>query len=90
MKNTFNEPDDFELSTDIFLEEKQNIRVTLQFNDYVANLIQDNSMARSSIEAYLDYGNDLLSPKSIMICSNDCLKGTFDGNLGKFYNLSIG
>ena len=82
--NEFSEPNDFEISTDIFLAENQNVRLTVTLVDYVANLIRDNSMARSSIEAFLDYGNNALSPTSKIICSNDCLKGTFGGDLGKF------
>ena len=84
VSNTFTEPDEFELSTNICLEEKQNIRITIQLIDYIANLIQDNSMARTSIKAYLDYGNNVFSSESNLVCSNDCLKGIFVGNLGTF------
>ena len=80
VENRFAEPSDFELSTNIVIEKSQNIRLTIEFLDYVADLTQDNSFARSNIEAYLDYGeND--SPKTLLVCAENCLKGVFVGNL---------
>ena len=42
---------------------------------------QDNSLARSSIEAFIDYGNGLASERSKILCSQHCLNGVFLGNI---------
>ena len=41
VENRFTEPNDFELSTEIYILESQNVRLTVQLEDYVAVLIQD-------------------------------------------------
>ena len=38
-------------------------------------------MARSSVHAYLDYGNELESEKTHIVCSQDCLNGVFIGSI---------
>ena len=81
VENRFTEPGDFELSTDIYLHELQNVRFTVELIDYVADLVQDNSLARTTVEAYIDYGNGLHSLKSDIACIQDCLKGIFVGNI---------
>ena len=81
VENRFTEPSDFELSTEIFLRESQNVRVTIELVDYVADLVQDNSLARSTVEAYIDYGNELQSQKSDIACNKDCINGVFIGNI---------
>ena len=81
IENRFGAPDDFQLSTNIYIEESQNVRLTIEFVDYGADLLQDNSVARTNIEAHIDYGNNVLSPMTIMNCKDDCLKGVFIGNL---------
>ena len=43
--------------------------------------MEDSSITRSSIEAYLDYGENILSPKTTIICASECLKGAFIGNI---------
>ena len=83
VENRFGEPTEFQLSTELSLKENQNVRLTVDFVDYVANLISDSSTARSSVNGFMDYGNNVQSPKTTMICSTDCLNGTFTGNLGK-------
>ena len=80
IENRFGEPSDFELTTSLYIKESQNVRLTIDFLDYVADLTQDNSFARSSIEAHLDYG-ETSSPKTTFNCEDDCLKGVFVGNL---------
>ena len=81
VENPFNEPNYFELSTDIYLQESQNVRLTVNLIDYVADLIKDNSLARTTVEAYIDYGNGLNSLKSYIACNKDCINGIFDGNI---------
>ena len=81
--NRFSEPEIFQLSTEIYLNEGQNVRLTIELVDYVANLVQSNDMARSSIEAFLDYGDQVYSAKTNITCMTDCLKGKFEGNLGR-------
>ena len=79
--NRFSEPSAFELSANIFLREAQNVRLTVELVDYVADLVQDNSLARSTLQAYIDYGNDLESQKSNIACNEDCINGIFIGNI---------
>ena len=55
--------------------------MTVNLIDYVADLVKDNSLARTTVEAYLDYGNGLHSPKSYIACNKDCINGIFDGNI---------
>ena len=81
VENRFSEPSDFELSTEIHLHESQNVRLTVKLIDYVADLIQDDSTARSQVEAYIDYGNEVQSPKTKITCMEKCVKGIFDGNI---------
>ena len=81
VENRFTEPSDFELSTNIYLRESQNVRFTVELIDYVADLVQDNSLARTTVEAYIDYGNDLHSQKSDIACIKDCINGIFVGNI---------
>ena len=81
VENRFGEPGDMELSTEIEIEIGQSLRLAVEVIDYVADLIQDNSIARTTVEAYLDYGNGIQSAKANLVCSNDCLKGVFIGNL---------
>ena len=81
IENRFGEPSDFELSTNIYLRESQNIRMTVMLVDYVADMIQDNSLARSKVEAYIDFGNDVHSQKSDIVCNKDCIHGIFTGNI---------
>ena len=80
VENRFGEPSDFVLSTTLYIEESQNVRLTIKFVDYVADLIQDNTHSKTSIEAYLDYG-EIDSPKTLLVCAEDCLQGIFEGNL---------
>ena len=81
VENRFGEPSYFELSTEIYLRESQNVRITVELVDYVADLIQDNSLARTTVEAFIDYGNDLHSQTSNMTCIEDCINGIFVGNI---------
>ena len=81
VENRFGEPSDFKLSTEIYLLESQNVRLTVKLVDYVADLIQDDSTARSQVEAYIDYGNGVHSPKTEISCMEKCVKGIFDGNI---------
>ena len=81
VENQFNEPSDFELSTDIYLQESQNVRLTVNLVDYIADMFNDNSLARTTVEAYIDYGNGLHSLKSYIACNKDCINGIFDGNI---------
>ena len=81
MENRFDEPSDFELSTEIHLRESQNVRLSIKLVDFVADLVQDDSIARSKVQAYIDYGNGLHSPKSDIVCNKDCIKGIFLGDI---------
>ena len=65
----------------MYLRESQNVRFTVELIDYVADLVQDNSLARTTLEAYIDYGNDLHSQKSDIACIKDCINGIFVGNI---------
>ena len=47
----------------------------------MADLVQDNSLARTTVEAYIDYGNEIQSQKSDIACINDCVNGIFVGNI---------
>ena len=47
----------------------------------IENLVKDNSFARTSITAFIDYNNGLESDKTNVLCSDDCLRGVFIGNL---------
>ena len=70
-----------QLFTEIEIQTGQNLRLAVEVIDYVADLIQDNSIARTTVDAYLDYGNNIQSAKTNLVCSDDCLKGVFIGNL---------
>ena len=70
-----------QLSTEISIKEGQNLRLTVEVLDYVADLVQDNSIAHTTVEAFLDYGHGIQSAKTSLICSEDCLKGEFIGNI---------
>ena len=70
-----------ELSTYIYLEESQNVRVTAEWVDYVANLIGDSSLARSSLTAYINYGNGVQSDTTNLNCNEECIDGAFVGNI---------
>ena len=90
VSNRFVDPQIFQLSTDLYVKEGQNVRLTIEWVDYVADIGQNNAFARTSIEAFLDYGDNIISAKTNMTCFNDCLKGKFEGNLGWFdYSDSI-
>ena len=56
-------------------------RVTIEMIDFVSDLTNDNSFARTTIEAFLDYGDNVLSSVSRVVCKEDCLRGVFIGNL---------
>ena len=81
VENRFSGYADFGLSADIFLAEGQNVRLTVEMIDAYADAYQDSALARSSVETYLEYEKNVQSAKTNMICSNDCLKGTYAGNL---------
>ena len=81
VKNRFAEPSDMQISTEISIKEGQNLRLTVEVLDYVADLVQDNSIAHTTVEAFLDYGNSIQSAKTNLVCSEDCLKGVFIGNI---------
>ena len=81
VENRFTEHSDFELSADLYIRESQNVRITIELVDYMADLVQDNSLARTTVEAYIDYGNELQSQKSNIACINDCVNGIFVGNI---------
>ena len=81
VENRFGEPTNFELSTEIYLRESQNVRLTIELVDYVADLIQDNSLARTTVEVYIDFGNDVHSQTSNVTCIEDCINGIFVGNI---------
>ena len=81
VENGFAEPDHFEISTEIYILDSQNIRVTVELVDYIASLVQDNSFAKTSLSAFIDYGNGLKSDETNVSCSQDCLHGVFIGNL---------
>ena len=40
VENRFSEPSDFELATEIHIQEFQNVRITVKLEDYVADMIQ--------------------------------------------------
>ena len=40
VENRFSEPNDFELSTEIHIQEFQNVRITVMLEDFVADMIQ--------------------------------------------------
>ena len=40
VENRFSEPNDFEISTEIDILQSQNIRLTVEFIDYIADLVQ--------------------------------------------------
>ena len=81
VENRFTEHSDFELSASVQIRESQNVRLTIELVDYVADLVQDNSLARTTVEAYMDYGNDLHSENSNINCIEDCINGIFLGNI---------
>ena len=82
MENRYGDPTEFQLSTEISLKEHQNVRLTVEFIDYVADIIGDSNSARSSVNGFIEYEVNVESPKATMICKTDCLNGTFTGNLG--------
>ena len=47
----------------------------------MADLVNDNSLARTTVEAFIDYGDGLQSEKSNIACVNDCVNGIFVGNI---------
>ena len=53
----------------------------MELIDFISELSGDTSLARMTVEAYIDYGNNLLSAKSVLVCKEECLKGVFAGNL---------
>ena len=57
------------------------MRLTLELIDFISELSGDTSLARMTVEAYINYGNNLLSAKSVLVCKEECLKGVFAGNL---------
>jgi len=81
VENRFTEHSDFELSTDLYIRESQNVRITIELVDYMADLVNDNSLARTTVEAYIDYRDELHSQKSNIACVNDCVNGVFVGNI---------
>ena len=48
--------------------------------DFIADFTQDSSLAHSSIEGFIDYGDGKLSILSKLDCSKQCLKGSYEGN----------
>lgn len=48
--------------------------------DFIADSFDDSSLAHSTIEGFIDYGNGKSSIVSKLDCSKDCLKGRYDGN----------
>lgn len=82
MSNRFNDPQFFQLTTNLLVKEGQHVRLTIEMVDYLANIAQNNAFARTSIEVFLDYGENIISEKTNMTCSSDCLKGRYEGNLG--------
>ena len=81
VSNPLTEIGNYQLATNIVVSPSQNLRLTIHLIDYIANWIGDNSFAESSLEAYLDYGDGVHSPKSIINCRTDCLKGVYIGNI---------
>ena len=81
VENRFTEHTDFELSADLYISESQNLRIAIELVDYMADLVHDNSFAATTVEAYIDYGNELQSQKSGIACVNDCVNGIFVGNI---------
>ena len=59
VKNRFAEPSDMQLSTEIPIKEGQNFRLTVEVLDYVADVIQDSSIAHTTVKAFLDYGYNI-------------------------------
>ena len=49
--------------------------------DFLGDVTNDNSLARTTMEAFLDFGNDVVSDISSVICKKDCLRGVFIGNM---------
>ena len=48
--------------------------------DFIADFTHDSSLAHSSIEGFIDYGDEKLSILSKLECSKECLKGRYEGN----------
>ena len=48
--------------------------------DFIADFTHDSSLAHSSIEGFIDYGDGKLSILSKLECSKECLKGRYEGN----------
>ena len=49
--NRFAEPSDFEISTDIEIIESQNVRITIELVDYVADLVQVWFLNKTQVNA---------------------------------------
>ena len=49
--------------------------------DFISDLSGDASFARMTIEAYINYGDNLISKKTNFICKDECLRGKFTGDL---------
>ena len=47
--------------------------------DFIADFTHDSSVAHSTIEGFIDYGNGKLSITSMLDCSKECLKGRYEG-----------
>ena len=48
--------------------------------DFIADFTHDSSVAHSTIEGFIDYGNGKLSVPSMFDCSEECVKGRYEGN----------
>ena len=48
--------------------------------DFIADSVDDSSLAHSTVEGFIDYGNGKSSIISSLDCSKECLKGRYDGN----------
>jgi len=51
VNNRFAEPSDFEISTDIEIIESQNVRITFELVDYVADLVQVWFLNKTQVNA---------------------------------------
>ena len=56
-------------------------RLSIELIDFISDLSGDASFARMTIEAYINYGDNLISAKTNFICKDECLKGKFNGDL---------
>ena len=75
----FDQPDHFQVSSTVYVNENQNVRVAFSVLDYLATVSSNNAFAQTELNFTLEYSDETTNSPVTFICSTECINGVYNG-----------